>query len=956
MNYIPLYIKTSYSMLYSLCDIKKLVSHAKTNNIKSLAIADNNMYGVMEFYKECIKNEIKPIIGLEVLLNDVKILLYAKNYKGYQNLCNINFIMQDKSLSLDDLNKYSSNLVCITKDIDMYHILSKTYTNLYLGYDKDLEEKEHITKKLVYINEVLAINEADIEYIKYLHMIKEGKKIDSIKSYNISDNCYLNYHDKNNYDVELEISNMCNIEFSYNHNLFPKYDIENSKEYLFKLSKKGLINKFGTKVKKSYYDRLIYELNIIDQMNYNDCFLVVYDYVRYARKNNILMGPGRGSAACSLVSYVLDITEVDPLKYDLLFERFLNIERISMPDIDIDFESNNRDIVINYVIDKYSKTKAVPIITFSTLSGRQVIRDVGKILEIDVKKLDIISKHIGINTLSEAYKNNKDLRGYIASNNLENLLDISLKLEGLKRQISIHAAGLIISNLELNSYIPLQKYNDIYISGYSMEHLEELGLLKLDFLGIKDLTLIDNVLKKINIDYYNIPLDDEKTLYLFQNAYTEGIFQFESDGMKNFLKKLKPDSFDDIVAAIALFRPGPSSNIDTYIKRKQGLEKIDYIHDDLKEILEKTYGIIIYQEQIMQVAKKIANYSLGEADVLRRAISKKKKEVLIEEETKFVKRAIENGYNEKLSKEIYDFIFKFANYGFNKAHSVGYSMLSFRMAYLKANYPKEFMCELLTNVIGQESKTKKYIDECKKTNINILKPSINESLYEYNIEVDGIRFSLASIKNIGISVSKEILNIRKEGKFLDFFDFVSRTHGLSINTKVIESLVDAGALDEFGYNHSTLINNIDNAINYAEIYKSLDESMIEKPIIKHFDEYSKEELSVRELNVFGFYITNHPVSNYKARFDNIINTSDIKEYFNKNINMILYIDYIKELTTKNNKLMAFLKCSDEFGSIDLVMFPNVYERLEAKTIIHVYGRVEKNMSKYQLVISSLKKL
>ncbi len=956
MNYIPLYVKTSYSMLYSLCDIKKLISTCKKLDIKSIAITDNNMYGVMEFYKECIKNDIKPIIGLEVSFNDEKILLYAKNYKGYQNLCNIRFIMQSKDLTIDDLTMYNSNLICITNNIETYNLLTNTYINLYLGYNEDIEEKKHITKNLVYINEVLALEKEDIEYIKYLHMIKDGNKIDSIKSYNIKNTCYLEYHNKNNYDVELEISNMCDIKFPYNHELFPKYDVENSKEFLFELSKKGLIKRFGTKIKKSYYDRLLYELDVINKMNYNDCFLVVYDYVKYARKNKILIGPARGSAACSLVSYALGITEVDPLKYDLLFERFLNIERVSMPDIDIDFESNNRDKVINYVIEKYSSTKAVPIITFSSLSGRQVIRDIGKILNIDTKKIDIISKYIGINSLKDSYKNNKELRSYIASNNLENLMDISFKLDGLKRQISLHAAGIIISNLDLRSYIPLEKYNSIYISGYSMEHLEELGLLKLDFLGIKDLTLLDNVLKRVNVDYHNIPLDDKKTLNLFQNAYTEGIFQFESEGMKNFLKKLKPDTFEDIIAAIALFRPGPSSMIDTYIKRKHGLESVRYIHEDLKDILEPTYGIIIYQEQIMQVANKIANYSLGEADVLRRAISKKKKDVLEKEETKFIRKSIENGYTKELSKEIYDFIFKFANYGFNKAHSVGYSMLSFRIAYLKANYPKEFMCELLSNVIGQEAKIKKYIDECKKMNINILKPSINESVYDFNIEDSSIRFSLSSIKNIGINVSKEILEERKSGEFKDFFDFVARTYSLSVNRKVIESLIDSGALDEFAYNHNTLINNIDNAINYAEIYKTLDETMIEKPIIKHYEEFSKEELSKRELNVFGFYLTNHPVSNYKARFDNIINTSDVKEFFNKDISMVLYIDYIKELTTKNNKTMAFLKCSDEFGSIDLVMFPNLYEKLNTHSIIHINGRVEKNMSKYQIVLSNLKKL
>ncbi|MDD4831829.1 MAG: DNA polymerase III subunit alpha [Bacilli bacterium] len=957
MNYIPLYVKTSYSMLSSLCDIKKLVRCAKEIDIKALAITDNNMYGTLEFYKECKKNNIKPIIGLELKINEEILLLYAKNYKGYQNLTNLTYINQDRDLNYEDLKKYNANLICIVLNIDLYKDLTSIYINLYLGYSNDYIEKSLITNNLVYINKVLCLKKEDIKYLKYLYLIKEGKKIDSIDEYNVDDNCYLEYSIKSDFEIENEIIKMCNIDFNYNPDLFPIYSKDiNSKDYLMELSKKGLIKRFGSKVKKSYYDRLLYELDIINKMKFNDCFLVAYDYVKYARKNKILIGPGRGSAACSLVSYCLGITEVDPIKYDLLFERFLNVERISMPDIDIDFESNNREKVIDYVINKYSNVRAVPIITFSSLSGRQVIRDVGKILNIDIKKIDRISKIIGYNSLNEAYLKNKDLKSYIESNNLDSLMDISLNLDGLKRQISLHAAGIIISNLNLYDYIPLQKYNEIYISGFSMEHLEELGLLKLDLLGLKDLTLIEKVLGKINIDYNNIPLDDEKTYNLFKNGYTDGIFQFESDGMKNFLKKLKPDSFDDIIAAIALFRPGPSSNIDDYIKRKYRKEKFDYIHEDLEEILSSTYGIIIYQEQIMKIANKIANYSLGEADVLRRAISKKKKEVLMDEESKFINRSIENGYSEDLAKEIYQFILKFANYGFNKAHSVGYSILAYRMAYLKANYTKEFLAELLTNVIGQENKTKKYIEECKKMNINILKPCINESLGEYKAEPDGIRYSLSAIKNIGSSLSKEILNERAKGEYKDIFDFVSRTYKF-FNRKMLESLIDSNSFDLFGYNHKTMINNLDLLITYGELNNGLGNSSVEKPLIEVYDEYTKEELSKREIDVFGFYLSNHPVISYKLNYENIINSIDISNYFNKEINMILMIDNIKEINTKNGKQMAFVKGSDEFGSVDLVLFPKVYEnnKIEIGNIFLIKGNVEKNMSKYQIVVSNLKK-
>ncbi len=953
MNYVPLYVKTSYSLLSSLCDIKKLIERSKELNIKALAITDDNMFGTLEFYKECLKNDIKPIIGISINFKDQLVLLYAKNYKGYQNLTKLIYLKQKKEIELSDLKELSNNVLCIVDSSEMYNELSKIYVNIYLGYNNDYEEKKVITSNLVFINQVLSLRKEDVKYLKYLYLIKDGKKIDSINDYVVEENCYLEYNNQKE-DKTDDIVDMLNIEFKYNKELFPTYlkDID-SKEYLFELSKKGLIKRFGTKVKKIYYDRLMYELEVIDSMDFNDCFLIVWDYVKYARNNNILIGPGRGSAACSLVSYCLGITEVDPIKYDLVFERFLNKERISMPDIDIDFESNNRDKVIEYVIDKYSNIKTVPIITFSTLSGKQILRDIGRIMEIDTKKIDLLSKLITKNDLNYSYSNNKEFKGYIELNNYEDYVEVCLKLEGLKRQISLHAAGLIFSNLELDSYIPLQKYNDIYISGYSMEHLEELGLLKMDLLGIKDLTLIDKILKSIDIKFSEIPMDDMKSIMIFQNAYTDGIFQFESEGMKNFLKKLKPDNFNDIVAAIALFRPGPSSNIDSYIRRKQGKEKIDYLHEDLVEILSPTYGIIIYQEQIMKIANKIAGYSLGEADVLRRAISKKKKEILEKEEKKFIERSIEEGYEKDIAKTIYDFIYRFADYGFNKAHSVGYSIMAYRMAYLKANYSLIYMSELLNSVLGQEEKTRKYIEECKKMNIKIRKPNINESCCNYIVKDGVIVYSLVSIKNMGSTLCKQIIEERNKGLYEDYFDFVARNQSI-LNKKILESLIDSGSLDSFGYNHNTLYSNIENALNYGELYKNL--GNLEKPLIKIYDEYSREDLSKKEINALGIYLSNHPASTYKSKFENIIDSTNIKEYFDKEINLILVIDYIKEIDTKNNKKMAFFKCSDEFGSVDLVVFPNVFENIAITKdmIIYVKGRVERNISKYQVVVSDLK--
>lgn len=953
MKYIPLRVKTSYSLLTSLNDINKMILFCKENGIDTLCITDSNMYGVMEFYKECIKNNIKPVIGLELIIDDSIVLLYAKNYSGYQNLTRLVYLKQNEDITIDTLNKYSNDLICVsTRD------LSKIYTDFYYGYT-NIEDRKN--NKSVYINEILCLRKSDKEYLKYLYLIKNNKKIDDNYSFNVHDNCYFDFLE-NDYDNALELVNKCNIEFKSNKNLNPKYDKDDVKEYLLNLCKKGLYKRFDGKVTKKYYDRLLYELSVIDKMGFNDYFLVVWDYVKYSKQNGILVGPGRGSAAGSLVAYSLGITDVDPLKYDLLFERFLNPERITMPDIDIDFESERREEVVNYVINKYGKKRAVPIITFSTLAGKQVLRDLGRIFNISTSIIDNLTKYIGSNmTLSEAL-NNDELKTYLNDDyKLKQIYKIALKLEGLKRQISIHAAGVIISGEELDSYIPLEKYDDYYLSGYSMEHLEELGLIKMDFLGLKNLTMILNILNDIgNVNFKDIEIDDKKALSIFTNATTCGIFQFESAGMKRFLSKFRPTSFDDIVAAIALFRPGPSSNIDSYIRRKNGLEKIDYLDKSLENILKPTYGIIIYQEQIMQIANVMAGYSYGEADVLRRAMSKKKKEVLESEKDKFITNSIKRGYNKELATKVYEYILEFANYGFNKAHSVAYSMISLKMAYLKTHYKEYFMSSLLTNAIGNEAKTKEYIDECKKMNINILKPNINISDYKYKKEGNNIRFSLATIRNVGGITCKEIINERDEnGKFVDFFDFVKRMYGKSVNKKTLESLIDADVFSDFLYNHKTLHSNIDSAINYGMLLKDLDESLVDKPIINIEEEYSSEEISKKEIDVFGFYLTNHPVAKYKAQYSDIIDANDIDKYFDKVVNVVIYVNRVNTILTKKNTNMSFISGVDDTDEIDIVVFPDQYDlisNISKGNILLVTGRIEKRMSKYQLVLEKVKKL
>ncbi|MDD3048628.1 MAG: DNA polymerase III subunit alpha [Bacilli bacterium] len=975
MNYIPLNVKTNYHLLSSLVDIKKLIKKCLTYNINCIGITDPNMYSVMDFYKECKNNNIKPIIGLELDINNYKIYLYAINYEGYQNLTKLVFLKQSSDIDIDVLKKHNQNLICILpfESKSYYEEYKDIFKNIYLSYSS-LEERKELNKdaKLIFMNEVLELIK-DNTYLKYLSLIKDGKKEDSLNDYIFKEDVFLMSNEEvllisNNKDIKNmeEIYNLCNIEFKQNNLLLPKYSNDkkfNESEYLKALCKKGLSKRLDNIIPDIYIKRLQYELSVIDKMGFNDYFLVVWDFIKYSKQNNILTGPGRGSAAGSLVSYCLGITDIDPLKYNLLFERFLNPERITMPDIDIDFESIRRNEVVNYIINKYGMKKAMPIITFVTLGGRQAVRDVGRILDMKVSLLDEICKLVDPHeTLKESIKKNEKLSNIIKRDNkVKSLFEIAYHLEGVKRQISTHAAGLVISDLELDAFIPTQKYDNYYITGISMEHLEELGLLKIDLLGLKNLTLIENVLRDINskepdFKLNNILLDDKETLMLFEKAYTEGVFQFESAGMKNFIKKLKPSSFEEIVAAIALFRPGPMDNIDSYIKRKKGIEKIDYIHPDLINILEPTYGIIVYQEQIMQIANVMANYSLGEADVLRRAMSKKKKEILEEEQSKFIDRSIKKGYTKEIASKVYNLILKFANYGFNRAHSVAYSLIGYRMAYLKAHYGEYFMSGLLTNVIGNESKTKDYIEECKANGINILKPDINDSEYNYKATSLGIRFSLAAIKNVGGITCKEIIKAREKGPFTDFINFVGRTYSKAINKKTIEALIDAGCFKTFGYNRQTLHYNLSLIINYADLIKDLDESLVEKPIIEVVKEYESSELTDREIKVFGFYLENHPVIKYNYLYKDIMKSINIKDNFDKVVTSIINIDKLNEVTTKNNEKMLFIAGSDETGPIDIVLFPKTYLKyndLKRGSIIHTTGRVEKRMSRYQLVVTEL---
>ena len=972
MNYTALHVKTCFSILQSLNNIKNLVKKAKELGYQSLAITDtNNMFGVPEFYQECKKNNIKPIIGLELTIKEKNILLYAINNKGYKNLIKLSTIKSEKDITLDDLITYKNDLILILHISNYDEKIYNIYETKYIGYSS-IEEKDKIKEKdKVLINNVSYLEKNDYKYLDYLYMIKELKTLGEYElgthkqEHLLSESEVKSLSCKEDIENIKKIAKMCNVEIKYTEGLLPIYDTSiNAYEHLKYLCNKGLNKRLQNKVPDIYKKRLDYELSIINKMNFCNYFLIVWDYVKYAKKNNILVGPGRGSAAGSLVSYTLGIIDIDPIKYNLLFERFLNPERITMPDIDVDFDSEKRQEIINYVINKYGEKKVAGIITFDTLASKQVVRDISRIFEISPSDIDAITRLISTKeSLSDNIKNNIKLQRLINSNDkYTQIFDISRHLEGLPRNIGIHASGIVISSIDIDETIPLYKnQRGLYTTAYSMNYLEPLGLLKMDFLGISNLTLIQEVLTSIrekenlNITFSNIPLDDKKTLELFRKVETDGIFQFESYGIRRFLEKLQISSFDDIVAALALYRPGAMDFIDNYIRRKEGKEKIEYPDPALEPILKSTYGIIIYQEQILEIARVIAGYSLGEADILRRAISKKKEEILLKEKPKFIEKSIQNGFPKEKAERIYELILKFANYGFNKSHSVGYATVAYKMAFLKTYFFKYFEAAILNNVIGNDEKTKNYLSELKKHNIKILPPDINKSTEKYEVKLEGIICPLSIIKNVGSLVTKEILKNRQEKPYEDFTDFVTRNYSTGINKKVLINLINAGCFNTFKTNEATLLNNLDSIINYAELMK--DAGMIEltKPSLIQSEDYTEEEKIQNQLDIFGFYLSNHPTNKYKQKGD--ISTKEIPTNYDKFISIVLTIDNIKEVTTKKNDIMAFITGSDEFGKTSLTLFPTTYQKfnnIKKGDIIRALGSVEKRFDQYQIIANSLK--
>ena len=935
---IPLKITTEYSLLKSLIKLPDLISFLLENNIKECAICDENLNGFMDFYLKCKENNIKPIIGLDTVYESMHIYVYAKNYLGYQELLKIDYLKDNMNLSYLE----NSNLLVIIpfKSIDIYEKL-KYKDNVYIGFCNDIEKNNAllISDKIVYVDNVRCLFKKDISYLKYLKMLNDN--------FVYNDNAYYKTSSFEDIQTTYEFSKQINLEIPFDKKYIPKYNnSDNNYEYLKKLCILGLNKRFNGKVSNKYKERILYELDVINKMGFVDYFLIVYDYVLYAKKNDIFVGPGRGSAAGSLVSYSLGITNIDPIKYDLLFERFLNINRKKMPDIDIDFESDKRINMIEYVKNKYGFDKVAVGLTFNNYKAKLILRDLAKLLKVDSNVFDKFIKNINSSlSLKENYQNEKVKKYIEMYSELKNLYDISYHLEGLKKNTSTHAAGVIISSEKLGKIIPISNEDGTLKTGIEMPYLEKMGLLKMDFLALEKLNIISKVSKKIkNFNINNIPLDDKKTLKIFYDADTDDIFQFESSYAKSVLDKLKITSFNELTVSLALVRPGANKQIDEYLKnKKEGIN----LTGDLADILGSTYGTIIYQEQVMKIFEKVGGYSLFEADDIRVAISKKKEDIINAQHDKFVSGGIKNGYTKEFLEKLFNKIKEFGGYGFNKSHSVAYALVSYQMAYLKANYPKEFMFYLLENN-KDISKCEKILSSLKNSGYKLLKPNINYSIDKYAEKNGYILLPLNIIRGLNDDIISKIIRVRENG-FNDIFDFFVKTNSF-LNKETYLILIKSGALDIFKINKQTMIKNIDVILNYASIYSD----GLGKPILIKYPEYDDATLREFEILSYGMYITNHPCSKYK----DVIKVENIKNYLFKNINMVLLIKSIRTIKDKKGGEMAFLECEDETGKVNLTMFSSLYAKnndLKANELIIVNVKVSKRFDKLNVLVNNIKR-
>ncbi len=1036
MSFTHLHVHTEYSLLDGAAEIKSLVKRARELEMEALAITDHGvMFGAIDFYKEAKKQGIKPILGCEVYTatrsmddkdamldkNQGHLILLAENNTGYKNLMKIvsegftrGFYYKPR-IDKELLRRHSEGIIglsaCLAGDIPM-KLLNNDYAgakkealefldifgqgNFFLeiqnqGIPEELEILPYMKQishetgiPLVATNDVHYINQKDAGPHDILLCIQTGKTVDDQDRMSFpGDQFYL----KSGEEMERlfpdlpeavarsgEIADRCNVDFQFHEMHLPEFNPPEGAdkyEYLEQLCLEGLKERYGTP-DETLTARLMYELNTIRSMDYVEYFLIVWDFIRYARSKNIMVGPGRGSAAGSIVAYCLKITDIDPIKYGLIFERFLNPERISMPDIDIDFCYERRGEVIDYVVEKYGADKVAQIITFGTMKARQAVRDVGRAMNISYKEVDAIAKQIPATlnmTIDKALEMNGQLRrDYEESKIVRDIIDTAKAIEGRARHASTHAAGVVITKDDIVEYVPLYLSDKGVATQYTMGTLEELGLLKMDFLGLRNLTVIRDALEMIEklhgrkIDFSRMDYDDPKVYELIGSGDTLGVFQLESQGMRSMMMNLKPDCFEDIVAGISLYRPGPMASIPTYIENKKNPEKVVYLHKSLEPILSVTYGCMVYQEQVMQIVRDLAGYTFGRSDIVRRAMSKKKRDIMEEEKQYFIygkddkdgnieiMGCIRNGIGERTAERIYSQMESFAEYAFNKSHGAAYAVLAYQTAYLKAYYPVEFMAALMSSVMDDSDSIALYIQNCKEMGIEVLPPDVMKSSKKF-VAVDGkISFGLLGVKNVGEAAADAIIRVRENYRPEDIFSFIQNIEIKDINKKAMESLIKAGALDSLKGNRAQLMAVYEGLMESAqgdskrsitgqlslfqenvEVMRDVN-SMNTLPDVADF---STELKLAMEKEMLGIYLTGHPLDAYadKLRALKLTSMTELLVTSEENCNIdgkavtvAGLISDVRTLITKKNTMMAFVQIEDRWRTMEAVIFPNVYER------------------------------
>ena len=993
-----LFVRSCYTLLDSTIRIPELVLTAKKYGYKSVALTDHHvMHGVARFLHECKKEGIHPIIGLEVDVfyheQKVPFLLLAKNNKGYSNLmklssmlcdgreyatyeellqyCEHNFLIVygeggyfDAELISEDRTGITQKLAQMKSELPSFDIaISYEETSLWRSKNallKALANAQGI--HTVAVNKIYYLGQKDYETLKVLSAIKQGTTLKDKNVTPITGRYFLSIpemekiYDADDLQRAEEIASECLCDGNLEKTGIPVYPLKDgitAEQYLPQLCLAGLKKRLNGVLKLVYVERLKHELQVIHQMGFEDYFLIVYDFIRYGRQKGIYIGPGRGSAAGSLVAYCLGITMVDPLQYNLLFERFLNAERVSMPDIDTDIPDIHRQEIIDYVYQKYGEQHIANIITFDTLAARAVLRDVGKAMDISKREIDMIVGLIPQTpkiTLEKAYEQKEKLRVLLnASPQLMAYFNMAKRIEGLPKNKSIHAAGIVMSGKPIEEIVPtIQMAEGMKTTQFVGNYLEERGLIKMDFLGLKNLTTIDEIVQMIhknNPDFHilSIPLNDTKTYRLFAQADTIGVFQFESDGMRNLLRKMKPTCFEDIIAALALFRPGPKDQINVYLEGRKNPSSVVYPSKELEPILKETYGVTIYQEQVMLMAQIAAKFSLVKADILRKAISKKNEDELAGLRLEYVRGCKENGYSDEIASDLFDLAEKFAGYGFNKSHAVAYGLVAYQLAYLKANYPLEFYTSILNSVIGDSTKSAIYITECRRKHIFIEAPDVNRSTDIYYHNGKSIILPLSIIKDVGTLAARTILDERnKSGNFGDYFDFVARVVLRKINRTQLERLISAGALDDFDLGRTTMLNTLDDAIKYAKLIQvpfgtqlSIDPQLVSKPVVIRMKD-SQEELSENEKAALGFNLGEQPIVHLRQKLG--ITYPPLAE-LNSNRGLyrgFAYIQSARQIRTRKGDLMCFLKLTDETGESDMAVMPNLYAQYSQYLVKGVY--------------------